>query len=452
MIRQHGIGLLLCAVLAAGCGAVQQESAPGPDSAPASGFVTVEDGRFELQGEPYYYAGTNFWYGAYLGAPGETGDRDRLRRELDILKANGITNLRVLAASEASELVMSLEPAIQTAPGEYNADLLKGLDFLLAEMGRRDMKAVLFLNNYWQWSGGMNQYVAWITGEEVVDPDVTGDWERFIATSAEFYRLPEAQRYYRRLIKTLIQRENTVTGVPYRNDPAIMAWQLANEPRPGVHGQDEALNQVFVDWVEETAAYIQRLDDNHLVSTGSEGSWGTLEDDELYMRAHKTPHIDYLTVHLWIKNWSWFDIENPEQTYDRALANSRAYLNRHIEMAEALNKPLTLEEFGVERDNADYRIESSTVYRDRFLKAIYELIHDNARRGGPFMGSNFWTWGGLGRAQHEDFIWRPGDAFTGDPPQEPQGLNSVFDVDESTLEIIRSHAEKMKQLRMEVGK
>ena len=30
-----------------------------------------------------------------------------------------------------------------------------------------------------------------------------------------------------------MNRTNTITGIPYRDDPTIMAWQLANEPRPG---------------------------------------------------------------------------------------------------------------------------------------------------------------------------------------------------------------------------
>jgi mannan endo-1,4-beta-mannosidase len=39
----------------------------------------------------------------------------------------------------------------------------------------------------------------------------------------------------------------------------------------------------------------------------------------------------------------------------------------------------------------------------------------------------------------------PGDTFfVGDPPQEPQGANSVFDCDATTLEIIRAHAGALK--------
>ena len=35
--------------------------------------------------------------------------------------------------------------------------------------------------------------------------------------------------------------------------------------------------------------------------------------------------------------------------------------------------------------------------------------------GSPLVGTNFWTWGGEGRAQHPDHVWRPGDSFLGDP-------------------------------------
>lgn len=31
-----------------------------------SNFVQVKDGHFVRDGKPYYYVGTNFWYGAIL--------------------------------------------------------------------------------------------------------------------------------------------------------------------------------------------------------------------------------------------------------------------------------------------------------------------------------------------------------------------------------------------------
>ena len=40
-------------------------------------FVRVENGHFVRNGKPYYYVGTNFWYGAILGSEGEGGNRQR---------------------------------------------------------------------------------------------------------------------------------------------------------------------------------------------------------------------------------------------------------------------------------------------------------------------------------------------------------------------------------------
>ncbi len=408
-------------------------------------FVSVQGRQFMLHGKPYYFVGTNFWYGAYLGAEGELGDRERLHRELDLLRENGITNLRVLAASEQSELTMSVSPAMVTASGEYNEALLVGLDYLLQEMARRDMKAVLYLTNFWQWSGGMSQYVSWVTGEPVLDPDVTGDWDTFQSNSARFYRLPAAQDIYRDLIETLVTRTNTLTGVPYHQDPTIMSWQLANEPRPGSHLDAERFHY-FSQWLHDTAGFIKSLAPHQLVSSGNEGAMGSLGDEDFYIIAHASPNLDYLTFHLWLKNWSWFDATRPAETYDQAIANARAYMNRHIDIANKMNKPTVLSEFGAERDGGVFDPDSSTEYRDRIYRQVFNLIYQRAADGDAIAGSNFWTWGGYGRSHRDDFWWQPGDDFTGDPPQEAQGLNSVFDTDRNTLEVIRHHAGQMHSL------
>lgn len=409
-------------------------------------FVQVEGTQFVLDGNPYYFVGTNFWYGAYLGSPGPEGDRERLVKELDALKANGITNLRVLAASENSELMRAVQPALIEAPGEYNDNLLQGLDFLLAEMAKRDMKAVLYLNNFWQWSGGMSQYVSWFTGEAVLDPDKTGEWNAFMENSARFYRMDEAQDLYREVIGKVITRKNTITGQPYYQDPTVMSWQLANEPRPGSDAHGHPYFQDFKKWVHETAKYIDSLAPHQLVSTGNEGAMGTLGDEDLYIIAHTSPYVDYLTFHMWLKNWSWFDIHNPEATYDSAIENAHDYMNRHIDIANKMNKPIVLSEFGAERDQGQFEPGTPTTYRDRIYREVFDLIHARAEAGDAIAGTNFWTWGGLGRAGQEDYMWAEGDDFTGDPPQEHQGLNSVFDADESTLEIIRAHARDMQKL------
>jgi mannan endo-1,4-beta-mannosidase len=114
-------------------------------------FVKVnKSGQFTLQGKPYYYVGTNFWYGAILGSKGQGGNRTRLLAELDKMHALGLNNLRILVGADGKNGIASkIEPTLQTAPGVYNDTILDGLDYLLLQMKKRHMKAVLYLNNAW---------------------------------------------------------------------------------------------------------------------------------------------------------------------------------------------------------------------------------------------------------------------------------------------------------------
>ena len=45
-------------------------SCKGGKTDSAEKFVRVADGHFVRNGKPYYYVGTNFWYGAILGSEG----------------------------------------------------------------------------------------------------------------------------------------------------------------------------------------------------------------------------------------------------------------------------------------------------------------------------------------------------------------------------------------------
>ena len=414
-----------------------------------SQFIEVSDGAFTRQGQPYCYVGTNFWYGAYLGHPGDVGDRERLGRELDLLKETGITNLRVLGASEASPLMNSLKVTFRNNTDQYNEELLQGLDYLLDELAKRDMHAVIYLNNFWEWSGGMGTYLYWTNGGEFINlGDPAHPWPAFAEFSAGFYENDVAIALFHDYVKTLISRTNSVNGKAYRDDPAIMSWQLANEPRPGYQnelgfGRLPAYNA----WINGTAGLIKSLDPNHLVSVGSEGTMGCLENDQCYIDAHSGENVDYLTFHMWPKNWGWYDARNPGNTYDRALQKAGDYISAHLELAERLGKPTVLEEFGLEREGGGFSPDLSTGHRDRFYKLVFERVEQDLESSGLFRGTNFWTWGGYGRAAHDDYNWREGDrSYTGDPPQEAQGLNSVFDSDESTLLTIRRHAENLASL------
>jgi mannan endo-1,4-beta-mannosidase len=265
--------------------------------------------------------------------------------------------------------------------------------------------------------------------------------------SARFYTHDRANASFRSYIKHIINRRNTITGITYKDDPAIMSWQLANEPRPGQGEQGRKNFDVFSKWIDETAGYIKSLDPHHLVSTGNEGTGGCLGSEKLVKEIHQYSNIDYVTFHLWILNWGWFKPLNAEETYPEAEKKALKYIDDHIRFAEEIGKPAVIEEFGIPRDGHSYSPETTTRWRDMYLEKLFDHIFENSSKGGPLVGSNFWAWGGFGQPRDpEDPAWEKGDDFTGDPPQEPQGRNSVFASDSSTINILKEFAAKMETL------
>lgn len=413
-------------------------------------YVKVDGNNFIINGETYNYLGTNMWYGPLLGMETKPGDRDRLIKELDFLKSNGVTNLRIMGASEKTDYDNTVTPAFQTAPGIYNEDVLIGLDFCLAEMEKRDMKAVIYLGNNWIWTGGFSQLVAWANDEVNPNPFLPEyNWDDFMNFSARLYSDEKAQKLYFDYVRMLINRKNTVTGKMYKDDPTIMSWQLANEPRPGRGDEGKKNFPAFKIWVDKSAKLIKSIDKNHLVSTGNEGLAGCIESEELFKSIHQFESIDYITTHLWILNWGWFDPHNAEQSYPEAMEKAHEYLDKHIQMSSEINKPLVIEEFGIPRDSHSYSTEVSTIYRDKYYEMMFKKIYKNAQSGGPMSGSNFWAFGGFGKPSNPDeneSKWYNGDDFTGDPPQEPQGRNSVFAGDKTTIDLLKKYAVMMNEL------
>jgi mannan endo-1,4-beta-mannosidase len=410
----------------------------------ADGFVRISGKQFVVNGRPLYICGTNLWYGAYLGRPSNPAGRERLLRELDRLRDLGVNNLRVLGAVEECDTRSALHPAIQSSPGVCNEDVLQGLDFLVQEAGRRNMKLVVFLNNYWDWSGGMPQYLAWANGGAAPTLD-RNSWPEYNRILSTFYTNPAAQTLYRRYVAVLLDRTNTLTGRKYRDEPAIMSWELANEPRPGEReGENDAVFAKFLTWVEEISAYIHSLDPQHLVTTGSEGNMGCLNSDENFRRVHAVPTIDYAVFHLWPNNWGWYKRTEFATTIGVTLEKARDYATRHIAVADAIGKPVVIEEFGLDRDGG-LGVEFPTTSRDKLYSELLAMIEVSAARGGAAAGSDFWLWGGEGRPPHTAVDSSDGIG-AGEMPQEAPGLNTVFDCDQSTLTILRGHFAKMLKI------
>lgn len=417
-------------------------------------FVTTRNGRFYRGETEYKFIGANFWYGAVLASEGQGGDRERLQKELDLMQEVGITNVRVLVGGEGPDTVAShVLPVLQPEPGVYNDTILQGMDYLIAELEKREMTAVLFLNNSWEWSGGYGAYLEWAGCGPVPD---WSDWTIAQNYHCQFVKNDSAKAMAERHVRYIVSRTNTVTGKPYSESPAIMAWELANEPR--AFARDSVTKACFAEWVEAQAKLIKSLDSNHLVTTGSEGIEGCEEDSALFRKIHAFPEIDYICIHIWPYNWRWLGpasgpletakgINGPNSmidNLDNACSKTFQYINDCYYAVWDLDKPIVVEEFGYPRDNYSITPGSPTVGRDRYYWAMFAVIDELSKRdivGGKVVGCCFWAWGGYAQPKH--VRWQRWDDYVGDPAQEEQGLNAVFASDTTTLEVIRRAAEKL---------
>lgn len=417
--------------------------------AEAGGFVGVDGTRLVLDGKPYRFIGTNFWYGPILGSVGEGGNRERLGRELDSLKSMGVCNLRVLVGSDGSRGEKTkASPTLQIAPGVYNDTILDGLDYFMTELQQRGMHAVLYLNNSWEWSGGYGYYleeaqkVSGVSPANVVKSPLSNEvsWQDYCDYYSRFSTDPKAQKLFLDYVRFIVGRTNRYTHKKYSDDPSIFSWQIGNEPR----AFSKAAKEGFECWIKEAASLIRSLDKNHLISIGTEGIVGCEGDVALYERLSACSDIDVLNLHLWPSNWGWSSKEVVEGDLEKGIVKSLEYINRHVAVAERLGKPLVLEEFGFPRDRGSKSPGSSVVARDKFYKFVFEEFLKGVKENSPLVGVNFWGWAGCAIPRHDS--WQPGDDYTSDPAHEPQGLYSVFSADTTTVRLIRQYTAKIATL------
>lgn len=403
-----------------------------------NGFVEVKNHQFVIDGKPYYFVGTNYWYGTLLGLEKDKKRGiERLRKELDFLKKNGVTNLRIMAGAEGEGLingVMRVGPPLQPVQGKFNIEMLDGLDIILAEMGKRNLKAIIFFSNNWEWSGGFQQYLIWNkqVPEDQKTRKLTWDEQRDIV--AKFYGCEPCKRAYNEQVNLILNRTNKVTKKKYVDDTAIMAWELANEPRP----MRQFAVEDYKKWIADVSASIKAKDKNHLVTLGHEGSIGT-ESLPLFEEIHRDKNVDYLTIHVWAKNWGWFKEDKVAEGFPNVVEKATAYVNEHIAVAKKLNKPLVIEEFGLPRNAQSFDISASTSLRDEYYGKIFSFL------GGHVAGANFWAFGGTSRPVKGQVFWKKGDDYMGDPPMEEQGLNTVFDSDATTWAVINKYSREVMQ-------
>jgi hypothetical protein len=182
-------------------------------NATASPFVRVEGARFALGCEPYAPVGWNTYTLIEQAARVPVGSFDadfsrRGRRQvvdmLDAAVAAGFNTVRTWAYA------VGKHQAMQVAPGVYHEPLFEGLDWVLSEADKRSIKVILVLTDYWEYNGGVAQYLDW-----------SGATRN--ANKNDFFTDRACKRMYEANARVLIERVNVFTGRRYRDDPAIFA-------------------------------------------------------------------------------------------------------------------------------------------------------------------------------------------------------------------------------------
>lgn len=196
----------------------------------------------------------------------------------------------IMASSEGPDNEpFRMTPSLMPSPGVYNNEIFEKLDIVLETCRKLgSIRVIMSLGNFWHWSGGFAQYISWFTGEKINYPSRDpATWPDFERSTEGFYTNENCQKLFKEHIKMIMNRRNSMNKVLYKQDPVIMAWELANEPR----------NAPF-EWIREIAGYIKSVGDRQLVTVGVEG---IEQDRKVFRKQHESKYVDFTTGHCWVE-------------------------------------------------------------------------------------------------------------------------------------------------------
>ncbi len=142
-------------------------------------------------------------------------------------------------------------------PDKLNEEAMVVLDQVLETANRRGVRLIIPFIDQNSWWGGIEEF-AGFRGK----------------SRDEFYTDPQVKQDYQHLVSLVLNRINTRTGVRYKDDKAVLAWELGNELRAPTA------------WVREMAPHVKQLDPKHLVAesyfTDPDNAGVDIVQDHLY--------------------------------------------------------------------------------------------------------------------------------------------------------------------------
>ena len=207
---------------------------------------------------------------------------------------------------------------------------LQRLDFLVSEARKRNLRLIVAFLDYWKYTGGAQQMLAWYGGQD----------------GSFFFRDARTRNDYKQLVRSVMERVNPLTGLAYKDDPAIFAWELINE------GDIVKPLSLVQNWVAEMSSYVKTIDPHHLVTSGLANVSTRIPDIGI-------PTIDFGVWHGYPKY------------YNLTVDSFDQFIKEFCAIGAAYNKPVLLEEFGYARSNQD---QVAAAYR-KWMTTIKEDPH-----------------------------------------------------------------------------
>ncbi|CAA2986783.1 mannan endo-1,4-beta-mannosidase 2-like [Olea europaea var. sylvestris] len=336
-------------------------------------FVKRNGTQFIVDGRPFYFNGWNSYW--MMDHAVDESRRPRIREMLQTGAKMGLTVCRTWAFNDGAY------NALQISPGRFDEKVFRALDYVIAEANQQGIRLILSLVNNLQAYGGKTQYVKWA-------------WEEGVALSSSndsFFYDPSIRHYFKNYVKTVLTRKNTITGIEYRDDPTIFAWELINEPRCLTDPSGDTLQ----DWIEEMSYFVKSIDRNHLLTVGLEGFYGPKNSKRLsfnpefwaadlgsdFTRNSMISTIDFASVHIYPDHWSHV------QNFEYNLRFVSKWMISHIEDGDKdLKKPIMFTEFGLSNEDLDF----DPSLRERFYKVILDISYKSAKRNKSGAGTLVW--------------------------------------------------------------
>ncbi|HUJ93849.1 MAG TPA: hypothetical protein VLW84_01180 [Terriglobales bacterium] len=223
-------------------------------------FVTRSGTSLMLADKPFRYSGPNIeWLGLVGYGPHDPmGPRYPSHLEIDdALDTAKEMGARVVRSQTMGDSV-GCERCIEPRPGVFNDEAFASIDYALAEGRKHGIRFIMTLVGDCATctGGGIGQYVAWAQKKDFND----------------FFTDPKIIETYEKHIEAVLNHKNTLTGVRYKDDPTIMAWENCN-----MCGFVTLLMTSSKDlgpaiaWAETIGKFVKSIDSRHLYldSTGA---------------------------------------------------------------------------------------------------------------------------------------------------------------------------------------